>query len=128
MNHTVVAASTCKSCHNGSYKTQGIQGAMAKPSNHIPEATYLLNGASMDCKTCHIGTSVWTNQKMNHNSSLGNGSGWCYGCHASGTAFLGSMDKKSLTHEKKTPVPTDCSMSGCHKPLGNKGRAYSAWD
>jgi hypothetical protein len=37
------------------------------------------------------------------------------------------MEKKSLTHEKSTGV-TDCSQSGCHRPLGNKGAAYSKWD
>ena len=65
---------------------------------------------------------------MNHNNSLGGGAGWCKACHASGTSFLGSMEKKSLTHERKTPPAIDCSESGCHRPLGNKGAAYSKWD
>jgi len=38
------------------------------------------------------------------------------------------MEKMPLTHERRTPVPTDCSESGCHRPLGNKGAAYSKWD
>ena len=100
---------------------------MAKPSNHIPEATQLLNGASMDCKACHTNTTSWTAFKMNHNSSMGNGVGWCKGCHASGTNYLGPMEKKSLTHEKSTGV-TDCSQSGCHRPLGTKGSTYTNWD
>ena len=36
------------------------------------------------------------------------------------------MEKKSLTHEKSTGV-TDCSQSGCHRPLGNKGSPYTNW-
>ncbi len=42
----------CKLCHNGSYTSQGTQGALAKPANHIPEVQ-LLNGAAMDCNACH---------------------------------------------------------------------------
>jgi nitrate/TMAO reductase-like tetraheme cytochrome c subunit len=128
MNHSVVSTSACKNCHNGSYLTAGSQGALAKPGNHIPE-TQLLNGAAMDCDDCHTGTTVWTSVRMNHNASQGNGSGWCKGCHVSGTSFLGGMDKKSLAHKAKAGVvPTDCSQSGCHRPLGTKGQAYSAWD
>jgi Cytochrome c7 and related cytochrome c/Cytochrome c554 and c-prime len=125
MNHSVVTAGTCKSCHNGSYVSQGTQGALAKPGNHIPEVQ-LLNGAAMDCKACHTGTTVWTSVTMNHNSSQGNGAGWCKGCHTSGQAFLGNMEKKSLTHERSTGV-TDCSQSGCHRPLGTRGTPYRSW-
>ncbi|MBK9574440.1 MAG: hypothetical protein IPO43_17810, partial [Rhodoferax sp.] len=127
MNHSAVSTSTCKSCHNGSYTTQGATGALAKPTNHIPEAQ-LLNGASMDCNTCHTSTASWGTTRMNHNASLGNGAGWCKACHATGTSYLGSMEKKSLTHEAKSTPPTDCSQSGCHRPLGSKGVAYSKWD
>jgi hypothetical protein len=126
MNHTVVTTQQCKLCHNGSYVSQGTQGALAKPSNHIPEVQ-LLNGAAMDCNACHTNTAAWTTMTMNHNASLGNGAGWCKACHQSGTSYLGSMDKKSLTHQKTTGV-TDCSQSGCHRPLGNKGTAYRNWD
>ncbi len=113
----------CKTCHNGSYTSQG---AVAKPANHIPEAQ-LLNGAAMECNACHTSTTGWT-QRMNHNNSLGGGAGWCKACHASGTNFMGSMEKKSLTHRTKTPPAIDCSESGCHRPLGNKGATFSKWD
>ena len=126
MNHTVVATTQCKLCHNGSYVSQGTQGALAKPTNHIPEVQ-LLNGAAMDCNACHTNTTSWGSMTMNHNNSQGNGAGWCKGCHTSGQSFLGGMEKKSLTHEKSTGV-TDCSQSGCHRPLGNKGTAYRNWD
>ncbi len=128
MNHTVVTAAACKTCHNGSFLTAGVQGALTKPGNHIPEGQ-LLNGAAMDCDDCHTGTTVWTSVRMNHNGSQGNGSGWCKSCHQSGTSYLGSMDKKALAHKAKAGVvPTDCSQSGCHRPLGTKGTAYTAWD
>ena len=127
MNHSVVSIATCKSCHNGNYTSQGTTGALAKPTNHIPESQ-LLNGTAMDCKACHPSTAAWSTVAMNHNGSLGSGAGWCKACHASGTAYLGDMEKMPLTHERRTPVPTDCSESGCHRPLGNKGAAYSKWD
>lgn len=125
MNHTVVATQSCKLCHNGGYTSQGAQGALAKPANHIPEVQ-LLNGAAMECNACHTSTTSWTSMTMNHNNSLGNGAGWCKACHASGTNYLGSMDKKALTHRSATA--TDCSQSGCHRPLGNKGTAFRNWD
>ena len=127
MNHSVVTASTCKTCHNGSFLSQGTTGALAKPANHIPEATQLLNGASMDCSACHKGTAVWTSVTTNHNGSQGGGAGWCKGCHLSGTSYLGNMEKKALTHQKKTPPAIDCSESGCHRPLGTRGTAYTRW-
>ena len=127
MSHTVVTAGTCKSCHNGSYLSAGAQGALAKPANHIPEAQ-LMGGAAMDCNACHSSTTSWLTERMNHNGTVGNGAGWCKSCHQSGTNYLGRAEKEKLTHEKKTPVPTDCSQSGCHRPLGNKGAAYSKWD
>jgi hypothetical protein len=119
----VSVAGQCKTCHAGAYVSQG---ATAKPGNHIPEAQ-LLNGAAMECNACHSSTTTWT-QKMNHNGSLGGGAGWCKSCHASGTNYLGSMDKKSPTHKTKNPPAIDCSESGCHRPLGNKGNAYTKWD
>ena len=120
-NHTGVSPGTCSTCHY-----QGGPG-MAKPTNHIPYESQLLAGSSMNCDACHKSTTSFQTQTMNHNNSPGNGAGWCKGCHASGTNFLGNMDKKSLTHEKSTGV-TDCSQSGCHRPLGTKGTAYRNWD
>ncbi|WP_298824508.1 cytochrome c3 family protein [uncultured Piscinibacter sp.] len=128
MNHTVVAATSCKTCHNGAYTGEGTVGALAKPINHIPEATQLLNGAAMDCKACHSGTSVWTTVTMNHNGSQGSGAGWCKGCHQSGTAYLGNMERMPLNHRNRTPAPIDCSESSCHRPLGRFGTPYTKWN
>ena len=116
-------AGQCQTCHSGAYTAAGADG---KPVNHIPYDTQLLAGATMSCDACHLSTSAWTSERMNHNNSLGNGSGWCKACHQSGTSYLGNMQKKSLTHDKSTGV-TDCSQSGCHRPLGSRGTAYSRW-
>jgi hypothetical protein len=124
MNHTVVIAQQCKGCHNGSYTTQGTQGAFAKPANHIPEAQ-LLNGAALDCNACHAGTTAFNSVVMNHNNSQGNGAGFCRSCHATGTNYLGRMDRMALTHRSATA--TDCSQSGCHRPLGTRGTPYTQW-
>ncbi len=125
MNHTAVSAQACKTCHTPTYAGAG---ATAKPNNHIPEVQ-LLNGSMMDCKACHTNTNAggFSTAVMNHNNSQGSGSGWCYACHNAGTAYLGSMERMALTHRQKTGV-TDCSQSGCHRPLGTRGTAYRSWD
>jgi predicted CXXCH cytochrome family protein len=122
MNHTGTA-NLCTTCHSGQYVSQN---ALTKPINHIPHETQLLAGATMNCDKCHTSTTLWSTQTMNHNASMGNGSGWCKGCHQTGMNFLASLQKKSLTHNKSTGV-TDCSQSGCHRPLGNRGTAYKSW-
>jgi hypothetical protein len=127
MNHSVVTTATCSSCHNGSYLSAGTKGALAKPTNHIPLAQ-LLNGAAMDCSACHSSTTSWLTEKMNHNSSMGSGAGWCKSCHATGTTYLGVMQKMALNHRGGTAVKVDCSQSGCHRPLGNTGTAYRKWN
>ena len=122
-NHTGVAPGTCANagCH--------IQGGAGKtaPGNHIPYQSQLLAGTSMSCDACHTSTTSFTAERMNHNNSLGNGAGWCKGCHASGTNFLGNMQLKSLSHYERYAGQTDCSQSGCHRPLGTQGTPYSRW-
>jgi hypothetical protein len=120
-NHTGVAPGTCSTCHY-----PGGTG-LAEPSNHIPYKTQLLSGASLNCDACHSSTTSFSIETMNHNNSPGNGAGWCKGCHASGTSYLGHMQKKSLTHRQSSGV-TDCSQSGCHRPLGTHGSTYRTWD
>jgi hypothetical protein len=81
----------------------------------------------MDCNACHTSTTTWTSMTMNHNNSQGNGAGWCKACHQSGTSYLGSMERMSLTHRRSTGV-TDCSQSGCHRPLGSIGSTFRNWN
>ncbi|HTQ74333.1 MAG TPA: hypothetical protein VMI74_08590 [Burkholderiales bacterium] len=117
-NHNGVAAGSCETCH-----TPGGPG-LAMPSNHIPYKTALLNGASLGCDACHTSTTTFTAERMNHNSSLGNGSGQCSTCHLRNSPYLGSMQKNTLNHDGTGP---DCSFSGCHRPLGNQGSTYTRW-
>ena len=127
MNHSVVATSDCKACHSGQYLSEGKTGALAKPANHIPEAQ-LLGGSLMDCKSCHSSTVTWSSQRINHNNSQGNGAGWCKACHDSAVRWGGSMERKALRHEARSnAVVTDCSQSGCHRPLGSRGSPYKNW-
>jgi hypothetical protein len=119
-NHAGVLPGSCGTCH-----FPGGSG-LAAPTNHIPYQSQLLAGSSLGCDACHTSTVTFTSEKMNHNNSAGNGSGWCIGCHLSGLSYLGSMQKNSLTHQQRTGV-TDCSQSGCHRPLGNQGSTYRSW-
>lgn len=126
MNHAAVTIYRCDNCHNGAYLTEGVQfgGALAKPAGngHIPTT---ITGA-LDCNTCHTSTSNWKTEKMNHNGIPGKTGVLCTTCHVSGAPYPGTMDKKSLTHDSGGHV--DCSDSGCHRPLGNKGTTYIKWN
>ncbi|MFZ2162683.1 MAG: hypothetical protein WAW02_10745 [Sideroxyarcus sp.] len=132
MKHTGLTG-RCDSCHGAStYTSQGIYGALPKVVNHIPTT---ITG-SLDCTTCHTtltaanitvvaGAADWKPEVMNHNGAQGGGPVYCVDCHLKGLTYLGSMDKKS--HEG-TSRSKDCSSSGCHKPKGSRGAAYSRWD
>jgi len=127
MKHTGIA-DNCVECHGkvGSPKPY-IGPPMYEPSNHIPYATKLLGGATMQCEFCHKSTSAFTlgvSSTAMHNGSQGMGSGSCVGCHLSGTNYLGNMQRKS---HNGASVSRDCSSSGCHKPLGKEGTAYQSW-
>jgi hypothetical protein len=113
-----VSVGSCATCHNGSMAT-------GKPANHVP-LLQLLNGTTMACDACHLSTASWLSEKMNHNNSQGNGSGWCKGCHVSGANYLGNMTQMSMSH--RSAGATDCSQSGCHRPLGSKGSTYVKWN
>jgi rare lipoprotein A (peptidoglycan hydrolase) len=118
----VSTPANCSSCHGSA-----LYGLTTKPSNHIP-VTQLLNGSTLECNACHTSTSNWTSERMNHNNSMGSGAGMCTACHASGTSYLGAMQKKALNHRGGSSVKTDCSQSGCHRPLGNTGSSYKTWN
>lgn len=127
----------CSSCHNGTLATGKAGGHIAttdecnqchytavswspalggKPANHIPYT-------SGTCTSCHTTvTSVKTGATLHAYVST-----VCKTCHLSGTSYLGNMDKKGIGHEGMGSGD-DCSMSGCHKPAGNKGTAYINWD
>ena len=128
MNHVGIVGG-CTNCHNG----QAFAGITpkTKSSNHIPYATYLLGGAGMSCEFCHSKTifSSFTTGLVSsatmHNGSQGGGSGYCVGCHLSGTtSWSASLQKKS---HNGASTSKDCSSSGCHRPKGSEGNAYNSW-
>ena len=107
---------TCIQCHNGDPAWQTV----GRSTRHIPTL-------SIDCASCHttIAFTPVSITQMNHLVLLGYK---CTQCHLSGLNYSGGQQKMSLTHHQKTPVPTDCSMVGCHRPLGTTGTLYRQWD
>jgi len=130
MNHTLVTGTSCYTCHNGSYTTQGNMGAQAMPLNHIPIAITGGTGG-LPCTTCHTSpnytsASGWSSEKMNHNGAQGMGVPiYCVTCHLTGSTYQGNMFK--MNHNGAS-TSKDCSSSSCHKPLGRYGIAYSKWN
>jgi len=135
MNHAVITG-RCDRCHNGSYVNQGIFGAVAKVSNHIPTAI-ISAAANNDCTTCHTtltpatikvvsGTADWLPEIMNHNNAQGGAPYYCVTCHLSSATYLSAkIQKKS---HNGASITKDCSSSSCHKPLGRTGTPYSRWN
>ena len=129
MNHTGIV-NNCTLCHNN----QPFQGVtpVFKSTRHIPYAANLTGGAGMGCEFCHSKTIFTTfttglvSSTTMHNGTTGNGAGWCIGCHLSGLSWSAPLQTKTLNHD--SPGKTDCSQSGCHKPLGNTGTAYTNWN
>jgi hypothetical protein len=105
---------SCTTCHNGDPRWMTV----GRPTLHIP--TLLI-----ECNSCHTTVSFSTGTNMNHVALNGMK---CITCHLRGTNYLGNMERMSLTHYQKTPVPTDCSQVGCHRPGGTKGVLYKSWD
>ncbi len=133
MNHAVVTATACATCHGGSYTTQGTTGAQSTTfiTNHIPTA---IIGAAVattsTCSTCHSGTSNWTTMTSStalHNGAQGGGSPiYCVTCHLSAGAYLEPSGFQAKSH-KGASTSKDCSSSGCHRPLGSQGSSYTNW-
>ncbi len=127
MMHTGIV-NNCTLCHNG----QAFAGVtpVSKSTRHIPYAANLNGGASMGCEFCHsptvfttFTTGLVTSTTM-HNGTLGNGSGWCLNCHQ--TTWSAPLQTHSVNHD--TPGSTDCSKSGCHRPIGGIGSSYTRWN
>ena len=97
MNHSVVSASRCDSCHNGQYTSMNAQ---SRSANHIP-----ITLAGADCVTCHSATGVtWaTKPKPDHTSYVRN----CDTCHT-GLASSPAIGKPN------THIPTTMQCDSCH--------------
>lgn len=107
----------CSVCHNGAYASSGIRG---KSANHIP-----YSAAATECSTCHS-TASWAstlNGAALHTTYLAGYA--CTTCHAAGSPYIGG--RKEGAHEGFNGSTPDCSSSGCHKPLGSKGSAFTKW-
>jgi hypothetical protein len=117
-NH--VGATNCLSCHTGTYV--GVKGKNFSPK-HVP--TTLPGMLGDQCSLCHTGTTSFvTVSKLNH-GSMQTG---CKTCHNNPTSYdVGTADKKTLGNHEGSKAADDCSKSGCHRPLGNRGTAYSKW-
>jgi hypothetical protein len=114
-NHA--GAVSCQSCHDVRYT-----GIVAKPANHIP--TTLAGLLGNECSNCHSSTTSFTVERMNH-GAMQTG---CATCHSSTATYMGSMEKIRIGSHEGSRAGNDCSMAGCHKPLGRKGTPYSKWD
>jgi hypothetical protein len=127
--HGVVSATTCKTCHIGAYTVEGTTGALdpSRPTTSL-RTTQLLNGAAMDCNACHTSTTTWGTMTMNHNGSQGGGAGWCKGCHATGTNFLGSMERKTLTTRGQGQDAAGLLRIRLPPAIGQQGQTYVEWD
>jgi hypothetical protein len=116
-NHTGVVTGTCQTCHGGTY-----QDVVTKPSNHIP--TNMPAGMpGNECSLCHSSTNSFAVEHMNHGTMQTS----CATCHDSTSPYAGTMEKVNRAKHHNAGTK-DCSSSGCHRPLGNKGTPYSSWD
>jgi len=108
---------TCIACHNGDPRWVTV----GRGPRHIPTL-------NVDCGMCHNTTTFTTliNTPLIRHTAVSSIA--CKTCHASGTNYLGGMETKSLNHRGGTTLKVDCSQAGCHKPLGNTGKLYKAWD
>lgn len=114
-NHAGVGT-TCQTCHGGTYP-----GVTKKITNHVPTTTPA-GSVGNECSQCHTSTTNWLTGAMRHGSMTTG----CRTCHLSTATYQGTMDKKATSHEGMGSK--DCSSSGCHRPLGSRGTAYTRWD
>jgi len=136
--HSVTAASTCKSCHDGAHLGFGTYQALGISAvNHIP----LGMSGSNDCNFCHTasvpagaataGSSAWSQETVGvtqHNGDQGGSPNYCVTCHLNTSTYLASKITRIGSHDGNVPsTAKDCSKSGCHAPLGGKGTAWSKW-
>jgi hypothetical protein len=141
--HSLFPSTQCKACH-GVYTAFGTYGAVGKVTNHIPtdmsDAVSSITGVG-DCNVCHkstppnvaatSGAAAWFSETVGvaeHGCAKGGGvcGVYCVTCHLTGTAILASKIQK-FSHQSASQTK-DCSRSGCHAPIGTKGKAFTKWN
>ncbi|MBK6631860.1 MAG: hypothetical protein IPG33_13035 [Betaproteobacteria bacterium] len=116
-NHTGVVNGTCQTCHGGAYPSITV-----KPANHIP-TTMPAGMPGNECSLCHSSKTTFAVAKMNHGTMQTS----CAICHDATSPYAGDMKKINRANHHNAGAK-DCSSSGCHRPLGSKGTAYTKWN
>jgi hypothetical protein len=112
MNHASVSAMRCDACHNGSYSTEGANGAAGTVSypNHVATG-------GRDCIICHASAAVsftsWAGGTYIHLPS----DSVCSNCHDGKTAL-------GLTTPPHVPV-TGVQCSNCHTNTASSFTTYT---
>lgn len=96
MNHAGESATTCVTCHGGSYTAVNAQTNTSPP--HIPTGTTA-------CNKCHTDTVAWANRAMDHT-----GYTRCVNCHNG--SYVSENAQKQGTNHIATGSSTFCS--DCH--------------
>jgi hypothetical protein len=125
----------CSSCHNGQTFTTAVIPVNvtthyigAKPHIPLTSLAAMAGNAGIECSVCHSSTTSFLTEKMNHGTMKGGiNPGGCVACHNGTANYLGSQDKKTVGSHEGSKATDDCSKSGCHKPLGTRGTAYTKW-
>jgi hypothetical protein len=92
MNHGLVTATTCATCHSPTYKSVGV---LNKTLDHMTTTD--------DCKVCHLNTNSFLGAIFPH---TGVGAGTCGTCHIPGTS--GALKLPATGH-----IPVTASGNAC---------------
>jgi hypothetical protein len=110
MDHTVVTATACATCHDGGHVSAGSGKGIGKNTTHVP--------TTVTCDSCHASNKPdWKPASMSHTAVA---AAVCASCHDG--AHLTSTGKglgKSATH-----VPTTATCETCHSTTAWKPATY----
>ena len=113
MNHSVVSATSCATCHDSGKSFYDLSALVTKPSGtppHIPIP------AGVDCASCH-GTSSFTSWSLATVHSVEAGT-TCATCHGTGAAYYDvtmvtyPANHATLSGSATATSTSDCSL--CH--------------
>ncbi|HLJ78350.1 MAG TPA: hypothetical protein VKT75_13090 [Acidobacteriaceae bacterium] len=141
MNHSAVSASRCDACHNGSYTSQGTNGAYATGSypGHLPTngrdcivchtasspafttfagAFYSHSASDTNCLNCHNGTTATGNTTPPHIPVAGV---QCSPCHSNAATSFATYTMGTVGHGVVSTMRCDACHSGAYTSQGTKG-------